>query len=113
LLNNKNIGHSNVNKIVFGEEAHMHLHIWSEDVRKKGVGAELVKLTIPYFFENLKLKKLYCEPYALNQAPNKTLQKVGFEFVKKYRTTPGWLNFEQEVNLWVIYPDKFKKQDFK
>ena len=28
LLDDEPIGHSNVNRILFGEEAYMHLHIW-------------------------------------------------------------------------------------
>jgi RimJ/RimL family protein N-acetyltransferase len=106
-LDDKPIGHSNINKIIFGEEAHMHLHLWKPDLRKKGMGTELVKLTIPYFFKNMKLKKLYCEPYALNPAPNKTLEKIGFDFVKEHITIPGYLNFEQPVKLWVMSLEKF------
>ena len=109
ILNEKPIGHSNINKIVFGEEAYMHLHIWDADARKKGVGTELIKLTLPYFFENCKLRQLYCEPYALNTAPNKTLEKAGFVFVKEYVTTPGMLNFEQPVNRWEMSYESYKK----
>lgn len=101
-LDGKAIGHSNVNKIVFGKEAYMHLHLWQNATRKKGMGCELVKLTLPYFFKNLQLQTLYCEPYALNPAPNKTLPKVGFKFLRSYVTVPGMINFEQEVNLWQI-----------
>ncbi len=106
LLNNEPIGHSNVNEIVFGQEAYMHLHIWTYRQRQKGTA--LVKKTIPYFFKNLQLKTLYCQPYALNPAPNKTMEKTGFEFVKQYRTIPGWLNFEQEVNLWKLSKETFE-----
>ncbi|MFN0037796.1 MAG: GNAT family N-acetyltransferase [Saprospiraceae bacterium] len=94
------VGHCNVNKIRFGEEAFMHLHIWADSDRKRGIGAALVQMAIPYFFQNLHLQKLCCEPYALNPAPNRTLPKIGFRLVKTYTTTPGFLNFEQEVNLW-------------
>jgi hypothetical protein len=52
---------------------------------------------------------LYCEPYALNPAPNKTLEKLGFKFLKTYTTIPGWINFEQEVNLWELKNNIFKK----
>jgi RimJ/RimL family protein N-acetyltransferase len=110
-VDNKPVGHSNINKITFGEEAYMHLHIWYNDTRKKGYGTTLIKMTLPCFFEKYKLKKLYCEPYALNPAPNKTLEKAGFEFVKEYITTPGWLNFEQPVNLWVMSYDRFKEMN--
>ena len=73
------------------------------------MGTQLVKMTLPYFFKNLQLKKLYCEAYALNLAPNKTLEKIGFTFIKKYTTTPGFLNFEQEVNKWELSYEQFKK----
>lgn len=102
LLGNLPVGHSNVNKIIFGKEAYMHLHIWDQPGRRKGMGINFVKKTLPFFFNNLKLQKIYCEPYALNPAPNKTLQKAGFRFIKQYITTPGWLNFEQPVNLWEL-----------
>lgn len=94
------VGHSNVNKIVFGVEAFMHLHLWNNSTRKKGLGMEFIKLTVPWFFRKLELKKLFCEPYALNPAPNKTLAKAGFKFIRSYTCVPGWINFEQEVNLW-------------
>ena len=102
-------GHSNINKIIFGEEAYMHLHIWNSANRRKGIGTRFVKMTLPYFFNNCKLNKIYCEPYALNPAPNNTLKKVGFDFVKRYRTIPGSLNFEQEVNKWELSAEKFMK----
>ncbi len=108
LYDSKPIGHSNVNKIIFGQEAFMHLHIWDASIRKKGLGNAFIKLTLPWFFENMQLKKLYCEPYALNTAPNRTLEKAGFSFVKEYITTPGWLNFEQPVRLWEMSLEKFK-----
>ncbi|MFL5753225.1 MAG: GNAT family N-acetyltransferase [Bacteroidia bacterium] len=103
------IGHSNINKIIYGEEAYMHLHLWKNEVRKKGIGTELVKLSLPYFFSNMRLKKLYCEPYKLNPAPNRTLEKTGFTFLKTYSCIPGWINFEQEVNLWEMKREKFEK----
>ena len=108
-VDNKPIGHSNTNPTVFGEEAYMHLHIWDALARKKGYGTELIKMTLPYFFENLKLKKLYSEPYSLNPAPNRTLEKIGFEFVKEYTTIPGSLNFEQPVKRWELTYEKFKR----
>ncbi|MBC5772645.1 GNAT family N-acetyltransferase [Pontibacter sp. KCTC 32443] len=104
------VGHSNINKIMFGEEAYMHLHMWRSDIRKQGLGSALVKMSLPYFFENLQLKTLYCEPYALNPAPNKTLQKVGFELEKEYITIPGSLNFEQPVKRWRLSYSKYKSQ---
>ncbi len=108
-LNGAQVGHSNVNQIEFGEVATMHLHLWQATNRKKGMGTELVKKSIPFYFESLKIKKLICEPYALNPAPNETLRKVGFEFLKRHRTIPGSLNFEQEVNRWELSREKYEK----
>lgn len=103
------IGHSNTNPTKYGAEATMHLHLWKTDVRKKGTGTELVKLTLPLYFENLKLKKLIVEPYALNPAPNRTLEKAGFTFIKEYITTPGFINFEQPVKRWEMSRENFLK----
>src|SRR4051794_24225733 len=41
-LDEKPFGHSNVDKIVFGEEAFLHLHIWHENNRSKGYGRQLL-----------------------------------------------------------------------
>ena len=77
--------------------------------RRKGIGLELLKMSIPYYFKQLNLKELICEPFADNPAPNKTLGKIGFEFIKKYRTVPGSLNFEQEVNQWRLTKEDYLK----
>ena len=108
-VDGKAIGHCNVNNIIFGEEAYMHLHIWKPEARKMGYGRELVKQTLPYFFKNLQLQNLFCEPYALNPAPNKTLEKLGFELVKEYITTPGYINFEQPVKRWLMRNPELEK----
>ena len=107
LVNDEPVGHSNVNKIIFGQEAYMHLHIWDPGARMEGKGTSFIKKTLPFYFNNLQLKKLYCEPNAFNTAPNKTLEKAGFHFVKNHITTPGWLNFEQPVNLWELSKERF------
>lgn len=106
-LDNKPIGHSNINKILPGKEAYMHLHIWYAEVRKKGLGTAFIRMTLPYYFENYHLQTLYCEPRSLNEAPNNVLEKAGFTFVRDYVTIPGWLNFEQEVSLWEMNYDTF------
>jgi RimJ/RimL family protein N-acetyltransferase len=108
MLNNQAVGHANINRIIFGEEAYMHLHIWKQANRTKGMGLAFVKMTLPFFFDNMNLKKICCEPYALNPAPNKTLEKLGFEFIKEYVTTPGWINYEQLVKHWELDLEKFK-----
>jgi ribosomal-protein-alanine N-acetyltransferase len=107
LIDGKPSGHSNINKIIFDDEASMHLHLWNKPERKKGMGLDFVRMTLPHYFKNFNLRKLYSEPYALNAAPNRTLDKAGFEFVKCYRTIPGYLNFEQEVNRWELSIEKY------
>ena len=109
LINGEPIGHSNVNRILVGEEAYMHLHIWKKDHRTKGLGLQFVKMTLPWFFEKMQLKKLCCEPYALNPAPNRTMEKLGFEFIREYITVPGWINFEQPVKHWELTVEKFRQ----
>lgn len=96
------IGHCFVNKIEIGHQAHMHLHLWKINTRKKGIGVPLLKQSIPVFFKELKLQTLWCEPYAKNPAPNKALVKVGFKLVKSYWGIPGTWCFEQEINQYKI-----------
>ncbi len=104
----KAIGHSNINQIVYGEEAHFHLHLWNSATREKGMGLAFIKMTIPIYFKVFKLKKLYCEPYAFNPAPNKILEKLGFEFIEQYSTIPGSINLYQPVNKWCLNLKKFE-----
>src|SRR5687768_12720868 len=99
-LYNTPIGHSNINKIIYGKEAYMHLHMWRRDKRQKGLGLELVKMSMKYYFDNYKLEQLFCEPYALNHAPNKTLEKLGFDLIEQYEAIPGWISFHQPVKKW-------------
>ena len=100
LWKGKPIGHCNVNQILFGESARMHLHMWDGRNRKRGLGENYLKLAIPIFFDRLELNELWCEPYAHNPSPNKTLLKLGFEFIDTVITVPGSINLEQEVNRY-------------
>ena len=103
------IGHSNTNPTTFGKEAKMHLHIWDPRERKKGMGTALLKLTLPHYFNTLQLQTLWCEPYGLNPAPHRALEKAGFEFIKEYITVPGTFNFEQPVKQWRMTREPFEK----
>ena len=98
----KIIGHCNINKIIYGEEAYVHLHIWDIKNRVGGAGTHLFQLSIEYFAENFNLKYLFCEPKSDNIAPNKTLVKLGFKFLKQYETVPGWINSQQTVNRYEL-----------
>ncbi len=107
MVDGKRVGHCNLNKIEFGSHASLHLHLWHPMRRGMGLGQQLVLRSLPYFFDNMQLKRIFCEPYALNPAPNKTLEKIGFSFVKRYTTVPGSINFEQEVNRWELTHEQF------
>ena len=103
----KAVGHSNISPIIFGEEAFVHLHIWDEEFRGKGFGWEWLRMSIPFYFKHFNLKKIFCEPNAQNFAPNRTVEKLGFDFVKEYTTIPGWICFEQPVKRWLLTREKF------
>lgn len=103
------VGHSNVNDIVFGQHAFMHLHMWKSSIRQQGLGTIMVQKSLRIYFEKLQLKELFCEPYALNPEPNKALPRIGFSFVKKYVTNPSYLTFEQEVNQWKITKEEVER----
>jgi ribosomal-protein-alanine N-acetyltransferase len=108
LLDDMPVGHTSINKILFGKEAYMHLHMWKPGERQKGHGTKFVALSLPLYFTNFNLEKLYCEPYALNPAPNSTMKKLRFEFIEQYETIPGYLNFQQPVNKWRLDLEKYK-----
>ena len=102
LRDNSPIGFSTTDKIVIGERANMHLHVIEPDKRNSGVGAQCVRQSVEIYFDTLKLKRLFCEPNAFNVAPNRTLQKAGFKYLKTHMTVPGPLNYHQPVTRWVI-----------
>ena len=102
LLEDRPIGFSTSDKIVYGDRANMHLHVVGSDDRGRGVGSECVRRSVEIYFERLKLKHLFCEPNAFNVAPNRTLQKAGFKYLKTYMTVPGPMNYHQAVTRWVM-----------
>jgi len=102
LSDDRPIGFSTSDKILYGEQANMHLHVSDPERRNRGIGVECVRRSAAIYFERLKLKRLFCEPNAFNVAPNRTLQKAGFKYVKTHMTVPGPLNFHQAVTRWVM-----------
>jgi RimJ/RimL family protein N-acetyltransferase len=100
--NDQQVGHSSINKIRIGEEAYFHLHLWHPHLRKAGLGTEFSKRSVQLYFERFRLKRLFSEPFAENPAPNKVLPKLGFQFIQRYRTVPGTINGEQEVNRYML-----------
>lgn len=102
LLDDRAVGFSSCDKIAFGESAHMHLHVVDPDRRRQGVGTACVRGSVEVYFNTLRLKRLFCEPNAFNVAPNRTLQKAGFKYVKTHMTVPGPLNYHQAVTRWIM-----------
>lgn len=98
------IGFSTADRIAFGDRAYMHLHLLRVEHRRKGYGSELVRRSARTYVELFQLAHLYCEPHALNVAPNRTLQAAGFKYVSTQWATPAPLNVEQVTNLWVFEP---------
>ncbi len=80
----------------------MHLHVVDPRHRRSGVGTEGVRGTVELYFASLALRRIYCEPNAFNVAPNRTLQRAGFRYVKTHMTVPGALNYHQAVTRWVF-----------
>jgi RimJ/RimL family protein N-acetyltransferase len=106
IFQGRRVGHSSINKIAVGSEAFIHLHLWESQLRRAGLGTEFVRRSANFYFERFNLKKLVCEPRADNSAPNRVLQKLGFEFVRRYRTTPGVIAYEQDVNRYELNRSK-------
>lgn len=105
LVGGEIVGHSSLSHIEPGEQAHVHLHLWRPDMRRSGLGRALFARSLGLYFERFRLKRIVCEPMADNAAPNRTLSRLGFRFVRRYRTTPTAIAFEQEVNRWEITPE--------
>ena len=102
LLADRPVGFSTSDKIELGQQANMHLHVTDAERRHQGIGVECVRRSVDIYFDRLKLKRLFCEPNAYNVAPNRTLQKAGFKYLKTHMTVPGPFNFHQAVTRWVM-----------
>jgi len=102
LADNKPVGFSTADTIKFGVDAKMHLHVITADNRQQGIGTECVSRSAEFYFDVLKLNRLFCEPNAFNIAPNRALQKAGFKYLKTYETNPGYINYHQSVTRWVL-----------
>ena len=80
----------------------MHLHILRREQRRSGLGTQFVRESAAIYFRVLELQRLFCQPNALNIAPNRTLQRAGFRYVLSEHTTPGPINVPQVVTRWVL-----------
>lgn len=102
-LEGETVGFSSADRITFGEEAFMHLHVVKPDLRRRGLGAQFVRLSAGHYFPALELERLFCEPNAFNVTPNRTLQRAGFRYLFTHETQPGPTNFFQATTRWVLY----------
>jgi RimJ/RimL family protein N-acetyltransferase len=96
------VGFSSTDRIDFGNEAFMHLHILEEGLRSAGLGTQFVKLSVRAYFAALELRQLFCEPNAFNVAPNRTLQRAGFRYLFSHEAQPSSINFPQITTRWVL-----------
>lgn len=96
------VGFSSADRIVFGSEAFMHLHILDQGMRGQGLGVQFVRESARIYFAILELQRLFSEPNALNIAPNRTLQRAGFRYLFSHETKPGSINFPQLATRWVL-----------
>ncbi|MGP0030036.1 MAG: GNAT family N-acetyltransferase [Acidimicrobiales bacterium] len=96
------VGFSSTDRIDFGNEAFMHLHVVEAGLRGTGLGTRFVRLSAAAYFEALELKRLLCEPNAFNRAPNRTLQRAGFRYLFTHEAQPSSINFPQVTTRWVL-----------
>jgi RimJ/RimL family protein N-acetyltransferase len=97
LVDGELVGHSSASHLEPGVQAHVHRHLWRPGLRRAGAGSELFARSIDHYFERLELARVVCEPYAANPGPNRTLARLGFRLVRRYRCVPTNIAFEQEV----------------
>ncbi len=101
-LNCRIVGFSSTDRITFGNEAFMHLHILDPANRRQGLGVQFVKESARVYFDVLQLEQLFCEPNAFNVAPNRTLQAAGFRYLFTHEAQPGPINYLQITTQWVM-----------
>ncbi|MCU1489068.1 MAG: uncharacterized protein JWM85_473 [Acidimicrobiaceae bacterium] len=101
-LDGETVGFSSTDRIVFGKQAFMHLHILSAERRAAGLGTAFVRESAKVYFEVLELERLFCEPNAFNVAPNRTLQRAGFSYLFTHETIAGSINFLQPMTRWML-----------
>src|SRR5258708_23026732 len=73
LSDQRPIGFSSSDKITYGEQANMHLHVTDPERRNRGVGAECVRRSVDIYFDRRSLKQTVSGPTASNPPPDRTL----------------------------------------
>jgi RimJ/RimL family protein N-acetyltransferase len=101
-LDGEVVGFSSADRIEFGRQAFMHLHILSPSQRNEGLGTTFVAKSAAIYFRVLELELLFCEPNAFNVAPNRTLQRAGFRYLFTHEAQPSPINPWQVTTRWVL-----------
>jgi hypothetical protein len=101
-LDGETVGFSSADRITFGKEAFMHLHVVKPDPRRRGLRAQFVQISAGHYFRALQLDRLFCEPNAFNVAPNRTLQRAGFRYLFTHEDQPSPINFFHVTTRWVL-----------
>ena len=97
------VGVTNLNNIERGEQANIHLHIFSKLNRGKGFGRCLFMLSVQKYLVRHRLKRVICEPASSNPDPNGLMRSLGIPVVRTYVTkTPSPICFDHEVNRYEI-----------
>lgn len=102
------IGHSNITPIVTNDFANIHFHIWDRNNWKSGLGEKYIRLSIPIFFEQYSLNRIYGVFHTNNIAAEKLFQKLGFTLADEYETRPGDWSLYQSVKKYVLNKEDFK-----
>lgn len=102
VLDDNVVGFSTVERIEFGSQAFMHLHIVNPGWRLQGLGTQFVRASVQEYFRVLELVRLFCEPNAFNVAPNRTLQSAGFRYQFTHMDAPTAINVTQPLTRWLF-----------
>jgi len=94
-LDGSTVGFSSADRIVYGDQAFMHLHILNQENRKQGLGVAFVRESARVYFNALGLERLFCEPNAFNVAPNRALQGAGFPVPLTHEAQPSPINYHK------------------
>jgi RimJ/RimL family protein N-acetyltransferase len=77
--------------MVIGEDVHRYaaeLGYWlAEPFWNQGIMTQAVKLIAEYAFINVNLNRIYAEPYEGNNASVRVLEKAGFQYEGRLRTS--------------------------
>lgn len=101
VLDDTIVGFSTLERIEFGRQAFMHLHLVNPARRHQGLGRQFVRASVQEFFRVLELVRVFCEPNAFNVAPNRALQSAGFRYQFTHIDAPTAINLTQPLTRWV------------